>query len=110
MIFIDPKLWAVKRVHIYGVEWDWTSSGPTAGTRTDDAVGFDDPQPAVNNGAESFAKINTSQIQYYMIQGNQRSSRQTSGGSDMHKKLLCKLGGGRCSPLTVTLPKGGDGR
>lgn len=50
MIFIDPKLWAVKRVHIYGVEWDWTSSGPTAGTRTDDAVGFDDPQPAVNNG------------------------------------------------------------
>ena len=50
MIFIDKKLWAVKRVHIYGVEWDWTSSGPTAGTRTDDAVGFDDPQPAVNNG------------------------------------------------------------
>lgn len=36
--------------HIYGVEWDWTSSGPTAGTRTDDAVGFDAPQPAVNNG------------------------------------------------------------
>ena len=50
MIFIDPKLWAVKRVHIYGVEWDWTSSGPTAGTRTDDAVGFDAPKPAVNNG------------------------------------------------------------
>ena len=50
MIFIDPKLWAVKRVHIYGVEWDWTSSGPTAGTRTDDAVGFDAPQPTVNNG------------------------------------------------------------
>lgn len=53
MIFIDPKLWAVKRVHIYGVEWDWTSSGPTAGTRTDDAVGFDDPNPAVNNGSGS---------------------------------------------------------
>lgn len=35
---------------IYGVEWDWTSSGPTKGTRTDDAVGFEDPNPAVNNG------------------------------------------------------------
>ena len=53
MIFIDPKLWAVKRVHIYGVEWDWTSSGPTAGTRTDDAVDFGAPNPAVGNGAGS---------------------------------------------------------
>ena len=50
MIFIDPKLWAVKRVHIYGVEWDWTSSGPTKGVRTDDAALFADPNPAVNNG------------------------------------------------------------
>ena len=39
--------------HIYGVEWDWTSSGPTAGTRTDDAAGFGDPDPAVNNGTGS---------------------------------------------------------
>ncbi len=35
---------------IYGVEWDWTSSGPTKGTRTDAAAGFSDPNPAVNNG------------------------------------------------------------
>ena len=38
---------------IYGVEWDWTSSGPTAGTRTDDAAGFSNPSPAVNNGSGS---------------------------------------------------------
>ena len=37
-------------VTIYGVEWDWTSSGPTQGTRTDAAAGFSDPNPAVNNG------------------------------------------------------------
>ena len=40
-------------VHIYGVEWDWTSSGPTKGTRTDDATLFSDPNPAVNNGTGS---------------------------------------------------------
>lgn len=38
---------------IYGVEWDWTSSGPTKGTRTDAAAGFSDPNPAVNNGTGS---------------------------------------------------------
>lgn len=38
---------------IYGVEWDWTSSGPTKGVRTDDAAGFADPSPAVNNGTGS---------------------------------------------------------
>ncbi len=38
---------------IYGVEWDWTSSGPTKGTRTDAAAGFGDPNPAVNNGTGS---------------------------------------------------------
>ena len=48
MIFIDPKLWAVKRVHIYGVEWDGSSN--PAWTRTDAAADFPDPQPAVNNG------------------------------------------------------------
>ena len=35
---------------IYGVEWDWTSSGPTKGVRTDSAVSFGDPNPAVSNG------------------------------------------------------------
>lgn len=40
-------------IHIYGVEWDWTSSGPTKGTRTDDAILFADPNPAVNNGTGS---------------------------------------------------------
>ena len=40
-------------VMIYGVEWDWTSSGPTKGTRTDAAANFPDPSPAVNNGAGS---------------------------------------------------------
>nr|DAL14463.1 MAG TPA_asm: hypothetical protein [Caudoviricetes sp.] len=39
--------------HIYGVEWDWTSSGATRGTRTDDAVKFGEPNPAVNNGSGS---------------------------------------------------------
>ena len=40
-------------VTIYGVEWDWTSSGPTKGKRTDGAAGFGDPNPAVNNGSGS---------------------------------------------------------
>lgn len=40
-------------VMIYGVEWDWTSSGPTRGTRTDAAANFPDPSPAVNNGTGS---------------------------------------------------------
>lgn len=39
--------------HIYGVEWDWTSSGPTKGTRTDRSAGFSDPSPAVSNGTGS---------------------------------------------------------
>ena len=34
-------------VTIYGVEWDWTSSGSTKGKRTDGATGFGDPNPAV---------------------------------------------------------------
>lgn len=38
---------------IYGVEWDWTSSGSPKGTRTDAAAGFSDPSPAVNNGTGS---------------------------------------------------------
>ena len=50
MVFFTSRSTPKPRTHIYGVEWDWTSSGPTAGTRTDDAAGFDAPQPAVNNG------------------------------------------------------------
>lgn len=50
MIFYDTLVAPPATTHIYGVEWDWTSSGPTAGTRTDDSAGFDNPQPAVNNG------------------------------------------------------------
>ena len=54
MIFHDWKLWGMSSgPNIYGVEWDWTSSGPTKGTRTDDAAGFEDPNPAVNNGTGS---------------------------------------------------------
>ncbi len=37
-------------ITIYGVEWDWTSSGSTKGKRTDGSVGFADPSPAVSNG------------------------------------------------------------
>lgn len=49
MIFIDPKLWAVKpTINIYGAEWDGGSN--PAWTRTDAAANFPDPQPAVNNG------------------------------------------------------------
>lgn len=40
-------------VTIYGVEWDWTSSGLTKGARTDAAASFSDPSPAVNNGSGS---------------------------------------------------------
>ena len=40
-------------VTIYGVEWDWTSGGPTKGKRTDGATLFGDPNPAVNNGSGS---------------------------------------------------------
>ena len=43
----------VKSAQIYGVEWDWTNGGPTKGSRTDDAAGFTDPVPAVNNGTGS---------------------------------------------------------
>lgn len=39
--------------NIYGVEWDFSSSGSSKGVRTDDAVGFSDPSPAVNNGTGS---------------------------------------------------------
>lgn len=54
MIFHDWTLWPRKAsAHIYGVEWDWTSSGPTKGVRTDDAALFADPNPAVNNGTGS---------------------------------------------------------
>ena len=53
MIFHKMGYTPVPVPHIYGVEWDWTSSGPTAGTRTDDAVGFANPSPAVNNGSGS---------------------------------------------------------
>lgn len=56
MIFIDPKLWsvkAVKKVNIYGVEWDWDTGNSTSGTRTDDSALFADPNPAVNNGSGS---------------------------------------------------------
>ena len=53
MIF-NPVIYAPKpSTHIYGVEWDWTSSGPTKGVRTDDAALFADPNPAVNNGSGS---------------------------------------------------------
>ena len=52
MVFFTSRGTPKPSTHIYGVEWDWTSSGPTAGTRTDDAAGFDDPQPAVNNGTD----------------------------------------------------------
>ena len=50
MVFFTSRGTPKPSTHIYGVEWDWTSSGPTAGTRTDDAADFDAPQPAVNNG------------------------------------------------------------
>lgn len=50
MVFFATRGFPQPRTHIYGVEWDWTSSGPTKGTRTDDAAGFEDPNPAVNNG------------------------------------------------------------
>lgn len=40
-------------VMIYGVEWDWTDSGSSKGTRTDAAAFFTDPVPAVNNGTGS---------------------------------------------------------
>ena len=53
MIF-NPVIYAPKpSTHIYGVEWDWTSSGPTKGVRTDDAADFADPYPAVSNGSGS---------------------------------------------------------
>lgn len=39
--------------HIFGVEWDWETGKSTRGVRTDGAVGFSDPSPAVNNGSGS---------------------------------------------------------
>ena len=53
MVYNDPMIWRKTGPNIYGVEWDWTSSGPTKGTRTDGAAGFSDPNPAVNNGSGS---------------------------------------------------------
>lgn len=38
-------------VHIYGVQWDGTSS--TVWSRTDESAGFTNPVPAVNNGTGS---------------------------------------------------------
>lgn len=48
---IVPLLTAPKTTHIYGAIWDGSSS--TAWTRTDEAVGFADPNPAVANGTGS---------------------------------------------------------
>lgn len=51
MIF-NPVIYAPKLpAHIYGVEWDGSSA--TTWTRTDEAAGFSDPNPAVNNGTGS---------------------------------------------------------
>ena len=44
-------------VHIYGVERDWTSSGPAKGVRADDAAGFGDPNPAVNTASNAYSDI-----------------------------------------------------
>lgn len=53
MIFSCPAKLVPPMPKIYGVEWDWTSSGQTRGVRTDDAVGLADPSPAVSNGSGS---------------------------------------------------------
>lgn len=42
---------SIDYVKIYGVEWDGTAT--TAWSRTDDAAGFTNPVPAVNNGTGS---------------------------------------------------------
>ena len=36
MVFFTSRGTPKPSTHIYGVEWDWTDSGPTAGTRTDE--------------------------------------------------------------------------
>ena len=46
-------LQVVPKPKIYGVEWDWDNNNYTYGVRTDDAAGYPDPQPAVNNGTGS---------------------------------------------------------
>lgn len=53
MIYNRPEYWLSRNssIHIYGAEWDGTST--TAWTRTDDAALFTDPVPAVNNGSGS---------------------------------------------------------
>lgn len=52
MIFHDWTLWPRKAsVHIYGAEWDGSST--SVWTRTDEAAGFSNPSPAVNNGGGS---------------------------------------------------------
>lgn len=38
---------------IFGVEWDWDNGSSSKGVRTDAAVNFADPSPAVNNGTGS---------------------------------------------------------
>lgn len=38
---------------IYGVEWDWENGNSSKGVRTDAAVGFGDPSPAVSSGTGS---------------------------------------------------------
>lgn len=49
MIFHDWTLWPRKAsVHTYGAEWDGSST--SVWTRTDEAAGFSNPSPAVNNG------------------------------------------------------------
>lgn len=53
MIFHKMGYTPVPVPNIYGVEWDWSSSGSTVGTRTDDAANFANPSPAVNNGTGS---------------------------------------------------------
>lgn len=48
MVFFTSRGTPQPRPHIYGVEWDGSST--TVWTRTDESADFDAPQPAVNNG------------------------------------------------------------
>lgn len=51
---IVPTLKAPVVQPVYGAYWDWANNnGLTKGVRTDSAVGFADPNPAVSNGTGS---------------------------------------------------------
>lgn len=89
---------SIAYTRIYGVQWDGTTT--TAWSRTDDAAGFTDPVPAVNNGSGSSPFDNC-----YPWSGMVKEER-TGGTMVKIPKFWFKWTGGGGSPLKLQIASG----